>query len=272
MSAEAAERERRFHDAWAREAEAGAIDVRAAFEASTAPENRFIVGTMGELAGRRLLDVGCGLGESAVYFAGRGAIVTALDLSPGMVELTCELGRRHGVSIDGIVSSATELDVPEGAFDLAYLGNVLHHVPRDERVRVFEGLRRALRPGGRFFSWDPISGNPAIDVYRRMATDVRTVDEEPLTFADVARARASFPDVKHREFWILSLALFGKYYLVDRVHPNQDRYWKRILREPEDRLGWFRALQSADALLTRIPGVRRLAWNMVMWGARPAVP
>jgi hypothetical protein len=53
------------------------------------------------------------------------------------------------------------------------------------------------------------------------------------------------------------------------VHPNVDRYWKRILREPEDRLGWFRALQRVDRVLTRIPGLRWLAWNVVMWGRRP---
>jgi hypothetical protein len=104
-----------------------------------------------------------------------------------------------------------------------------------------------------------------------MATEVRTEDEAPLTFADADLARRYFPDVQHREFWIASLSLFLKYYLVDRVHPNQDRYWKRIYRETAASLGWWRPLSALDEyLFTRLPLVRRLAWNIVMWGQKPA--
>jgi hypothetical protein len=67
---------------------------------------------------------------------------------------------------------------------------------------------------------------------------------------------------------VSTLTLFLKYYLIDRVHPNQDRYWKRILRETPRSLWWWWPLNAVDAVLTRVPGVRRLAWNMVMWGTR----
>jgi hypothetical protein len=72
--------------------------------------------------------------------------------------------------------------------------------------------------------------------------------------------------VQHREYWVAALSLFLKYYLVDRVHPNDDRYWKRILKETDQTLRWWKCLCAADALITRIPGIRWLAWNMVMWG------
>src|SRR5215469_10816301 len=61
------------------------------------------------------------------------------------------------------------------------------------------------------------------------------------------------------KFWILSLALFLKYYAVDRIHPNQDRYWKRIYKETENSLVWWKPLRWLDSGLTRIPLVRRLA-------------
>jgi hypothetical protein len=57
--------------------------------------------------------------------------------------------------------------------------------------------------------------------------------------------------------------------LKDRVHPNSDRYWKRILRETPQTLRWWTPLSSLDGVLTRIPGLRWLAWNMVMWGQKP---
>ena len=62
--------------------------------------------------------------------------------------------------------------------------------------------------------------------------------------------------------------LFIKYYLVDLVHPDQDRYWKRILRETPRSLWWWMPLRALDSVLTRLPLVRYLSWNIVMWGSK----
>jgi 2-polyprenyl-3-methyl-5-hydroxy-6-metoxy-1,4-benzoquinol methylase len=256
-----------FHDQWALETPIAKIAVREAFEAPTAVENRAILTLMGDLKGKHLLDVGCGLGESSVYFALRGAHVTAIDLSPGMVDCAMALAKTHGVSIRGVVQSGEELEVPEEQFDIVYVANTIHHVT--DKDRLFRQIHKALKPGGRFFSFDPIAYNPVIEVYRRMATKVRTEDEAPLTFGDVENARRYFPDLQHREFWILTLSLFLKYYLIDRVHPNRERYWKKILLETPRTLWWWTPLERVDRLLTQVPLVRRLAWNMVMWGEKP---
>jgi 2-polyprenyl-3-methyl-5-hydroxy-6-metoxy-1,4-benzoquinol methylase len=261
-----AQRETEFHDAWANNTSIENVLVRECFEAPTAMENQFILSQMGELKGRRLLDVGSGLGESSVYFALQGARVTMADISPGMVQTGHEIAKKYGVEVEGIVSSAEELDVPAESYDLVYIANTIHHV--QDRELLFQKIHRALKPGGRFFSFDPIAYNPVINVYRRMATEVRTEDESPLTARDLKLAKKYFPDVQHREFWISTLALFLKYYAFDRVHPNQDRYWKRILRETPESLSWWMPLRSLDALMTQIPAVRWLAWNMVMWGQK----
>jgi SAM-dependent methyltransferase len=260
------EREAAFHDAWAGSTKPGDVLVREAFEGPTAVENRFILELMGPLAGKQLLDIGSGLGESSVYFALQGAVVTALDISPGMVETTLQLGKRYGVKLKGVVSVAEGLNVPSESYDMVYIANAIHHV--QDRTTMFKEIHRVLKPGGRFFSYDPLAYNPAINIYRRMATEVRTPDERPLTRADVKLASEYFSNFGHREFWIASLALFAKYYLKDRIHPNQDRYWKRITHERSEDLRWWTPLRSFDALLTRIPVVRWLAWNMVMWGEK----
>jgi 2-polyprenyl-3-methyl-5-hydroxy-6-metoxy-1,4-benzoquinol methylase len=261
-----AQRETEFHDAWANNTSIENVLVRECFEAPTAMENQFILSQIGELKGKRLLDVGSGLGESSVYFALQGARVTMADISPGMVQTGHEIAKKYGVEVEGIVSSAEELDVPAEAYDLVYIANTIHHV--QDRELLFQKIHRALKLGGRFFSFDPIAYNPIINVYRRMATEVRTEDESPLKAWDLKLAKKYFPDVQHREFWISTLALFLKYYAFDRIHPNQDRYWKRILRETPESLSWWTPLRSLDALLTRIPAVRWLAWNMVMWGQK----
>ncbi len=266
-SSELHQREQEFHDQWARDTDLDSIRVKEAFEAPTAFDFQFILRKMGPLAGMRLLDVGAGLGETSVYFALQGAQVTATDLSPGMVKTAVALGRKYGVEIEGVVSTGEELKVEPGSYDIVHLANVIHHV--HDRSALFRQVVLALKPGGRFFSIDPVAYNPVIKQYRRMATEVRTPDESPLEKADLALAAKFFPDLEHREFWIATLALFLKYALWDRVHPNQDRYWKRILRETDSTLVWWKPLRALDTVLTRIPGLRWWAWNMVMWGTKP---
>lgn len=255
-----------FHDAWAADTPLRSIRVQDCFEAPTAVENQFILGQMGSLAGKRLLDIGAGLGESSVYLARLGADVTLVDISPGMVDLAARLGHRHGVRLNSMVGDVEALDLPENTFDIVYIANTIHHV-RDRR-RLFHQVQRTLKAGGRFFSWDPLAYNPLIKAYRRMATKVRTPDEAPLTHRDVELAREYFANVGHREFWIASLALFLKYYCVDRVHPNADRYWKRILRETPQSPWWWMPLRKLDELLTHVPVIRWLAWNIVLWGEK----
>jgi SAM-dependent methyltransferase len=261
------QREAAFHDAWATSTSLGDVLVRGCFEAPTALENQFILNQMGPLAGKKLLDIGAGLGESSVYFALQGASVTTVDISPQMVATALSLGAKFGVQLEGIVSCAEDLNLPAETYDIIYAANTIHHVL--DRASLFEQMSRALKPGGMFFSYDPLAYNPLINIYRRMATEVRTPDEAPLTTADIALARKLFTGVRHREFWISALVLFLKYYLVDRVHPNQDRYWKRILRETPERLRWWTPLRALDGLLTRTPLVRWLAWNVVVWGQKP---
>lgn len=259
-------KEAQFHDTWASQTKLASLDVRSVFDAPTAMENQFILRLLGPLVGKQVLDVGAGLGESSVYFALKGAHVTCTDLSPAMVDSAVRLARLYGVEIQGIVSAGENLNIPAGQFDIAYVANTIHHVT--DKHALFEQLQRALKPGGIFVSVDPLRYNPIIKAYRRMATAVRTEDEAPLGFETLKLARKYFVDVQHREFWIASLALFVKYFAVDRIHPNQDRYWKRIFRERRESLGWWLPLRAVDSYLTRIPFIRRLAWNMVMSGRK----
>ena len=258
--------EEAFHDDWASTTPVDQVCVLECFEAPAAVENRYILSLMGPLAGKRILDIGSGLGESSVYFGRMGARVTMIDISPRMIEKAKEVGRYHGVEIEGRTGIGEQLPVGDAEFDIVYVANTIHHVTN--RRRLFYEMQRVLKPDGSFFSYDPLAYNPAINVYRRMANQVRTEDERPLHRSDIAMAREYFEDVQYRTFWIATLALFFKYYLLDRLHPNDDRYWKRILRETDSSLWWWKPLLAADSLLTRVPGLRWWAWNVVMSGRK----
>lgn len=259
-------KEEAFHDDWAAQTPVDQVCVRECFEALTAVENQYILRLMAPLAGKTVLDVGSGLGESSVYFALLGARVTMIDISPQMIEKAKQVGRYHAVEFEGRVGIGEELPVGDNEFDIVYIANTIHHVTN--RRRLFEEIRRVLKANGRFFSFDPLAYNPAINVYRRIANEVRTEDESPLRRRDIALACEYFEDVQCRMFWMSTLSIFFKYYLLDRVHPNSDRYWKRILRESDSSLWWWKPLLSLDSILTRVPGLRWWAWNIVMSGLK----
>ena len=149
-----------FHDKWAASVDVTKINVRQMNEACTAPEMRYIRLTLGELKGRTLLDVGCGLGEAAVYFALLGAEVTAMDISPGMCATARRLAECNGVQISTHVSAAENLGLPvDKFFDVIYTGNTLHHV---DIAATMPRLLKHLKPGGVFVSWDPGSRAPCL--------------------------------------------------------------------------------------------------------------
>ena len=98
-----------------------------------------------------------------------------------------------------------------------------------------------------------------------MATLVRTEDEHPIKRCDVALARSLFPHIRIRFFWLSALIVFLKFYLIDRVHPNADRYWKRILTEEAQLRPIVRPLMALDAILfALIPPLRWWGWNIAM--------
>ena len=91
---------------------------------------------------RRLLEVGCGMGEFAERLTREsGAAVVATDLSPRMVELTA-----HG-GVEARVADVQALPFDDGEFDCAVAIAMLYHV--DDLDRALRELARVLEPGGR---------------------------------------------------------------------------------------------------------------------------
>ena len=264
--------EEAFHDEWAAHEDIAAIDVRKRNEACTAPEMRHLRAALGDLRGRTLLDIGCGLGEASVYFALQGARVTATDLSPGMCAVAQKLAEKNGVAIETHVSAAEDLRLGERQFDVIYIGNTLHHV---DVQATMERLLRHLKPGGTFVSWDPVAYNPVINVYRRMASEVRTVDEHPLRLRDVRAITSRFETAEVRWFWLSTLLIFVWMAAVQRRSPNRERYWKKVIDEADRWENVYRPLERLDAFMLRwLPFLRPLCWNVtiVARGPRPSAP
>lgn len=256
------QKEQYFHDRWAAAIDVEGIRVRDYFEACTAPENRFILQKLGDVRGKLLLDLGCGAGENSVYFATLGARCVASDYSPGMVDVALKLAETNGVQVEGRVINAMEIDYPDNSFDIVYASNLLHHIPDPQRT--IQEAYRILKPGGQFCFWDPLRHNPVINVYRRMATEVRTEDETPLDINIVRFIKSQFTQTRYDTFWLATLWIFLQFYLIERVNPNQERYWKKIILEHQRLEPEYRLLEHCDRLLKHLPGLKRYAWNLAV--------
>jgi 2-polyprenyl-6-hydroxyphenyl methylase/3-demethylubiquinone-9 3-methyltransferase len=102
------------------------------------------------IAGRRVLDVGCGGGLLSESLARAGAQVTGVDLAPGMIEVARLHATESGLAIDYRVASAEELaQASPGHFDVVTCMEMLEHVP--DPAAMTATLARLLAPGGALF-------------------------------------------------------------------------------------------------------------------------
>lgn len=127
----------RFAEAYAAENETSLIN---AYYARPA-----IVDLAGDVAGRRILDAGCGAGPIAEDLRKRGAFVAGFDSSAGMLALARQ---RLG---DGVVLERAELGGPlpfaDAEFDDVVASLVMHYL--EDWTTALAELRRVLKPGGR---------------------------------------------------------------------------------------------------------------------------
>lgn len=102
---------------------------------------------LGEVAGKRVLDAGCGTGYLAVQLARRGAAVVGVDVSPRMVEVARRNVERAGVTVDLRVDDVEALaTIADGAVDRVVSNYVLMDLADHEAA--LRALARVLRPGG----------------------------------------------------------------------------------------------------------------------------
>lgn len=98
-----------------------------------------------------VMDAGCGTGENALFFAGRGQKVTGIDFLAEPISLAKRKAVERGLTATFMVMDALALkELPE-VFDSAIDSGLFHVFSDDDRRRYVDGLASVLKPGGRLF-------------------------------------------------------------------------------------------------------------------------
>lgn len=259
--------EEHFHDEWALSVDVDHLDARAPFEGVTSPEYKASIEMLEGVRNKKILNIGCGLGEEAVYLALKGGNVTAIDLSKEMTVLALKLAKRYKVEkrIKFLQMDGENLKFAKNTFDAVLGCAVLHH--GDINKMVSEG-NRVLKKGGIAVYLEPLHYNPVINVYRKLANSVRTDDEHPLTKEDINFVSKNFSKFEHREFQLFTLLIFVWFFIGEKLHPNNARYWKKIVWDGKRYEKVFRVLQSIDNVILKITPLRKYCWVTVLKGVK----
>ncbi|UYQ78815.1 class I SAM-dependent methyltransferase [Glutamicibacter sp. JL.03c] len=126
-----------FAEAYARENETSLLNAYY--------ERPAMLALAGDVAGRRILDIGCGTGPLAEQLVKRGALVAGFDTSSAMIELA---RRRLGDQAELCVATLGEkLPYEDDSFDDAVASLVFHYL--QDWTLALDEVRRVLKPGGR---------------------------------------------------------------------------------------------------------------------------
>lgn len=167
--------------------------------------------------GERVLDIACGTGvvsRLAAQRVGPTGKVTGLDLNAGMLAVAASITASDPPTSAPITwqeASATNMPLPDGAFDIVYCQLGLQFFP--DRPAALREMYRVLVPGGRlgFMVWQDIQSSPgfgalAAALARHVSTEAADIVNAPFVLADAERLRSLVAAEGFRDITIESVA------------------------------------------------------------------
>jgi SAM-dependent methyltransferase len=212
------------------------------------PEYQFWI--LGDVRGKRILEIGCGDGSKAVMLALRGATVVGVDISPRAIAVAHERARLHHVEDRAqfyAMPLEAYLEEHREKFDMICAFAFLHHVI-PVLDSVLTDLRKLAHERTSFLFVEPVALSKSLRKLR-LALPITlngTPDERPLEPGELDLLRRSFPNLKVRYFNFLV------------------RGWGRVMSGWYEDYSWFKrtlydTLARLDRILLAIPGMQMIA-------------
>jgi SAM-dependent methyltransferase len=199
---------------------------------------------LGNILDKKVLDLACGAGYSALELVERGAQVMALDLSEQGLDITLKRIAKNGYEgkAQAVRASVEQLPFADESFDFVFAQNFLMHVSAE---KVGREVWRVLKPGGRAVFIEPLSHHPLVKLYRALFSAYKGTRPRWCTREDIQALSVPFKKVENGDFYFLTA--------LASVGFVQSRGW---LLKPT-----WAVLNGLDTVLGKIiPHTRRMRW------------
>ena len=212
------------------------------------PIFEYILPQMGDLEGKKVLELGTGTGGTATMLAKRGALVTGIDLLPFRLSEARQRTIQHNVAnaTDFLLMDATELAFPDNTFDIIISKSVLVFT---DHAEVSSECNRVLKPGGKAIFIENMRYHPVVWLYRKLFLKYSR-ELRYFSLADIHAIGENFREMEHREFHLMSLGAL---------------FWKRCIPIPAFYRWTLKFLRRIDDLIIRfLPRVKYFCWISAM--------
>ncbi len=181
---------------------------------------------LGNIAGKTVLDLGCGTGETLVPLLRRGANATGVDISPDLIDLARQRLLQEGLPACISVGSAYDTGLPDKSVDVIFAMAILHHL---DLPKVREEFRRILRDDGYIIIKEPVRYSRFMRRARALFPDREEISEyeHPLTREETNMFTEGFSIEASRFFRLPFVTVADKIYRCPRGLFRTDRWLLR---------------------------------------------
>ena len=198
---------------------------------------------LGDIEGKKLLEIGCGSGFQTIELCKKGAYVTAVDISEESIKAVKRLSKKYDVkNLEIKKMSAESLEFPDNYFDYAYINCTLMHTDKE---KVLKECLRVIKPNGLLVFKETLKHWLFAFPYR-LLSPYRKTKPNYITLNDVRKLKA-----RHKEFYLFSTFFLFLFY----VFKNKKVPYKI-----------FNILSKIDDyLLKALPLLRNISWVTVAY-------
>jgi ubiquinone/menaquinone biosynthesis C-methylase UbiE len=217
------------------------------------PDQLYALEQLAPLPEKLVLEIGAGIGTNALYLAGEGARIVAIDIAEDRLrelrQLALRISKEDGKprKLQVVKAAAEHLPFRAASFDRICSKSVMIHTRLEQSIS--ETFRVAASDATCVFI-EPRTNSPLVNLYRRtLAPQIWRSITNYFTDYEISLFRNKFPDCDVKLFYVTAFLAF---------------VWQFAVRSPALFRISLPALTSLDAILLRLPVSRRWAWFAVL--------
>jgi 2-polyprenyl-3-methyl-5-hydroxy-6-metoxy-1,4-benzoquinol methylase len=147
----------------------------------------------GKINGQKILDIGCGSGDNAIYLAKQGFEVTGIDYAKKGIQLAKSRAEKSHTSVDFLVGDAFNLSWLNYQFDTVIDYGLYHNIPLEKLDKYLSSVEQVIKPNGLFIIQSFGENAPKSNFGPRQVTE----NELKNVFKDRWQIQEIFPAIFH---------------------------------------------------------------------------